>query len=62
MIKKMLSAIMAFLLFMAVAFAQNTTVTGKVTDENGAPIVGVTVLVKGEKTGVNTDATGNFSI
>ena len=53
---------MAFLLFMAVAFAQNTTVTGTVTDENGAPIVGVTVLVKGEKTGVNTDATGNFSI
>jgi TonB-linked SusC/RagA family outer membrane protein len=62
MIKKMLSVIMAFLLFMAVAFAQNTTVTGKVTDENGAPIVGVTVLVKGEKTGVNTDASGSFSI
>ena len=62
MIKKLLSAMMAFLLFVAVAFAQNTTVTGKVTDENGAPIVGVTVLVKGEKTGVNTDATGNFSI
>ena len=62
MIKKLLSATMAFLLFMAVAFAQNTTVTGKVTDENGAPIVGVSVLVKGAKTGVNTDASGSFSI
>lgn len=62
MSKKLLVAALTFLLFAGIAVAQNKAVTGKVTDENGAPVVGVSVLVKGEKTGVNTDATGSFSI
>lgn len=62
MVKKLLGVIIALLLFMVVAIAQNKTVTGKVTDEYGAPFLGVTVLIKGEKTAVNTDAAGSFSI
>ncbi|SDE12678.1 SusC/RagA family TonB-linked outer membrane protein [Niabella drilacis] len=38
------------------------TITGKVTDEAGTPIDGVSVLLKGSNTGVVTDAQGVFSI
>jgi TonB-linked SusC/RagA family outer membrane protein len=43
-------------------FAQATTVTGKVTGSDGAPVAGVTVQEKGKKTGTATDAEGNFSL
>jgi TonB-dependent starch-binding outer membrane protein SusC len=32
--------------------AQNRQLQGKVTDDTGAPLAGVSVLVKGSKTGV----------
>ena len=38
------------------------TVKGKVTDQNGVPLPGVNIVVKGTKTGVQTDFDGNFSI
>ncbi|MEO8962712.1 MAG: TonB-dependent receptor [Ginsengibacter sp.] len=37
-------------------------VSGKVTDDNGKPLQGVSVLVKGTTTGTNTDANGVFNI
>ncbi|WP_298741019.1 SusC/RagA family TonB-linked outer membrane protein [uncultured Chitinophaga sp.] len=37
-------------------------VTGKVTEVDGAPIPGATVLVKGTEQGATTDADGNFSL
>jgi TonB-linked SusC/RagA family outer membrane protein len=37
-------------------------ITGKVTNENGAPLEGVTVLVKGTDRGASTNANGEFSI
>jgi TonB-dependent SusC/RagA subfamily outer membrane receptor len=37
-------------------------VTGRVTDEAGAGLPGVTVLVKGTTTGTATDAEGNYTI
>jgi iron complex outermembrane receptor protein len=42
--------------------AQQRTVTGKVTSSDGTPLVGASVIVVGEKTGVRTDADGSFSI
>lgn len=38
------------------------TVTGVVTDANGEPLIGATVLVKGSSTGAATDLDGNFSV
>ncbi len=38
------------------------TITGKVTDENGAPVANVSVTVKGTKTGVTTKEDGSYSI
>lgn len=37
-------------------------VTGKVSDENGMPLAGVTVRVAGTNTGVATDFDGNYTI
>ena len=43
------------------AFAQQA-ITGKVTDEKGAPFPGVGISIKGTTRGANTDANGNFSL
>ncbi len=45
-----------------VAMAQNKTVTGKVTDEKGAPVANASVLVKGTTSGVSTKEDGSFSL
>ena len=45
------------------ATAQVTTVTGNVTSsEDGEPVVGASVLVKGTNVGTITDIDGNFTI
>lgn len=38
------------------------TVSGLITDQNGDPVIGVTVLVKGTPNGVITDLDGKYSI
>jgi len=38
------------------------TVRGKITDEKGQPLQGVSIRVKGSTAGVSTDANGNFSV
>jgi len=39
-----------------------STITGTVTDDNGAPLPGANVLVKGTTNGTQTDFDGNYSI
>lgn len=41
---------------------QKKTITGKVTDENGESLPGVSIVVKGTTIGTTTDATGNYSL
>lgn len=41
-------------------WSQTRSVTGKVSDANGAPVSGVSVLVKGTSTGTVTDSEGNY--
>jgi len=48
-------------LTMQLSYAQEKTVTGKVTDNSG-PLPGVNVVVQGSKTGTQTDVDGKFSI
>lgn len=50
------------LLFVQVAVAQQRTVTGTVTDGNGLPMPGVSVLIQGTQTGTQTDLDGKYSI
>jgi TonB-dependent starch-binding outer membrane protein SusC len=55
-----LSVLLTFLAFSA--FAQERTVTGKVTDATGGSLPGVTVQVKGTTTGTNSNVNGIYSI
>jgi len=43
-------------------FAQGKTISGTVSDQDGIPLPGATVLVKGTTNGVSTDFDGNYSI
>lgn len=42
--------------------ATTSRITGTVLDENGDPMIGVSVIEEGTKTGVATDLDGNFSL
>ena len=44
------------------AFKEPVTVTGKVTDQSGAAMAGVSVAEKGKRNGTTTDANGQFSL
>lgn len=53
----------AILLASATAFAQESLVSGKVTDsDGGGGLPGVSIVVKGTTRGTTTDSDGNFSI
>jgi len=43
-------------------YAQSVRVKGTVTDEGGAPMVGVNVVIKGTTTGIITDVNGKYQI
>jgi len=65
MTKKLLRGnfiLLFLLLFFFSANAQNFTVTGKVTDESGAPMEGATVLEKGTKNSTLTKQGGLFQL
>jgi Ca-activated chloride channel family protein len=47
---------------MMMAFTGSLTITGKVTDNNGQPVAGVNVTVKGYSTGTVTDLNGFYRI
>ena len=48
----------SLLLGLTAAMAQDTKVTGHVVDENGDPVIGATILVKGTTLGTVTDFDG----
>ncbi len=56
----LLSALL-FLFFVS-GWAQNRTITGKVTDSAGAPLSNVSIQVKGTNSGAFTDANGTYNI
>lgn len=54
--------VLLLVLFAQLTFAQERAVSGTVTDDAGMPLPGVSVLVKGTKTGTQTDFDGKYSI
>ncbi len=56
-----LICMLSFLLSSAVVFAQST-ITGKVTDENSTPVLGATVQVRNSSNGTVTDIDGMYTI
>ena len=61
-IKVMAVMTSTLLLFIQSLFAQNIGVSGTVKAENGEPVVGVSILVKGTSNGVVSDLNGSFTL
>lgn len=60
--RKFVLLIMAVLSVSTWALAQNRQISGTVTNADGRPIAGATVLVEGTSTGTVTNADGRFSV
>lgn len=59
---RLLALIGLFLMVGLNAKAQNVTTYGTVSDEQGEPLIGVTVMVQGSTTGTSTDVDGNYRV
>jgi TonB-linked SusC/RagA family outer membrane protein len=59
--KKLSLVLMLVLLVVGFAAAQRT-LSGTVSDENGEPLIGATILLKGTSRGTVTDVDGNYTI
>ena len=55
-------SLLLFLGAVTFASAQNISVKGTVIDENGDPVIGASVLIKGTLKGEITDVNGNFNL
>ncbi|MGB3144758.1 MAG: TonB-dependent receptor [Maribacter sp.] len=59
-LKWILTPLLVF--FISFSYSQENTVTGMVTDQNGLPLPGVSVVVVGTTNGTQTDFDGNYAI
>ena len=59
--KRLLRVIAVVCLLSSFALAQRT-ISGTVTDVNGEPLIGASILVKGTTSGTVTDIDGKFSL
>ncbi|MDB5261423.1 MAG: TonB-dependent Transducer [Adhaeribacter sp.] len=64
LLRSMKYLVVLHFIFMAVAgaYAQGTTIRGRVTGEAGEGLPGVTILQKGTTNGATTDTDGNYSL
>ena len=59
---RVLTVLMGMLLVAPPAFAQQKMVTGQITSEQGSPLQGVTILIKGVNIGTTSNVDGKYSI
>ena len=59
---KQFTLLALFVLIAVISFAQNKTIKGKVIDEAGEPIVGVSVFERVSKRGTQTDDRGDYTL
>ena len=60
--KKFMLVLAFIVLSVQMLLAQNKVLTGKVTDNNGAPIAGASIMEKGTNHGTITANDGSFSL
>ena len=60
--KRFLTLFTILMLTGVLVFAQNRSVTGKVVDDKGDPVIGASIIIKGTSKGVSANAAGEFSI
>ncbi len=58
--KLVITLLICFMQF--TGFSQVKTVTGKVTEEDGEPLAGVTIVIKGTTRGITSDIDGNYTL
>jgi hypothetical protein len=62
MMKKLTLTTMLLLPFFSLVIAQTKAIRGRVTDNTHQTLIGVSILIKGTKTGTVTDASGLFRL
>ncbi|MFC4233444.1 SusC/RagA family TonB-linked outer membrane protein [Parasediminibacterium paludis] len=60
--RKLCTLLMCFLVAVTQLLAQTKTITGKIVDEKGTPVVNASVLVKGTTKGTTTSQDGSFTL
>ena len=60
--RKVVLLLMAIILSVSHLWAQQRTITGKITDDKGAPIPAASIVAKGSNLGTSTGLDGSFSI
>lgn len=60
--RKLVTVFLCMVLSILQINAQNRTITGKITDTDGKPVAGASVLLKGTTKGVSADEKGAYSI
>jgi TonB-linked SusC/RagA family outer membrane protein len=60
--RKLFLVVVCQVLLFAGAMAQERTISGRVTDEAGAPVANASVMIKGTKTGTFTRPDGTYSL
>ena len=62
--KSLITSLMflSLLTFSSTLLAQKGSISGKIADESGEPLIGATVLIVGNSTGTITDFDGNYSL
>ena len=53
---------LGFFFFLGLTIQAQTTASGTVTDADGVPLIGASVLIEGTSTGTTTDVDGNFTV
>ena len=61
-LKQLGGALLALMWFLPASYAQQGTVSGRVVDQKGQPLEGVTVTVQNQNRQTVTDGTGNYNI
>lgn len=61
-LNKLYAMLLFFLALLQFSFGQERIITGKVKDVQGIEIPGVAIVIKGEKSGTETDFSGKYSI
>jgi TonB-linked SusC/RagA family outer membrane protein len=59
---KLVSLTTSMMLLLTVVFAQERSISGRITDESNTPMPGVNVIVKGTSTGTTTDQNGSYRL
>ena len=62
MVRKIVLSLIAVFVFLAYATAQNRQISGTVSDANGHPVAGATVIVDGTSLGTTTNTAGEYTL